>query len=298
MKQNASSRVLFLIPTAFLVLALGTLESCAVGILNTSSSNPAPTGTGSISGTVADDSTNEPVAGAIVQLEQPDVNRIDRVLNSATTASDGSFTFSNLASGNYDVVVAASVPSTGGATITYATTITFLVPIGSTLNGIPLVPEFGNAMPNGLPVNVGSGGLITASNSGPVQIDVKLSALQSAGPSGSSPVQVTIPTFAGSTPEVSTSPGPSCPSATACTDYALLVPSSAPVVGTFSISGTSYTNPTQGPMEVIYTIEGRAFVHGNASMSDCVPSAKSTGPVVPRGTLASYIPNLSFTGCT
>ena len=179
----------------------------------TQNSDPPP-GTGSISGTVMDDSTNQPVGGAIVLLEQLDTGGIDRVINAATTASDGSFAFSALPSGNYDVVAAASVPSGDQATSTYAATVTFRVPLGATVNKIPLVPEFGNSMPNGQPADIA--GHVTTSGGGPAQVDVKLSALQQAAPEGGSPVEVTIPTFTGSTPDITTTVSPTCPAGTAC----------------------------------------------------------------------------------
>ena len=59
-----------------------------------------PPGPNSISGVVVNDSTGQPVAGAIVLLEQPDASGIDRVVRSDTTASDGSFAFVSLMPGS------------------------------------------------------------------------------------------------------------------------------------------------------------------------------------------------------
>lgn len=282
-----------LVSVLWLSFAVATLAGCG-GIMLTQNSDPPP-GTGSISGTVMDDSTNQPVGGAIVLLEQLDTGGIDRVINAATTASDGSFAFSALPSGIYDVVAAASVPSGDQATSTYAATVTFRVPLGATVNKIPLVPEFGNSMPNGQPADIA--GHVTTSGGGPAQVDVKLSALQQAAPQGGSPVEVTIPTFTGSTPDITTTVSPTCPAGTACVNYVLAVPSSDPVVGTFNSSGTTYTIPASGPVEVIYLIEGRAFIHGSNGTPTCMPSSETAGPVVPRGTLPSRIPNLAFQGC-
>ncbi len=289
--------------TALCILVQFGLAGCAATISTNSSdppsngrnSSPPPSGSGSIIGAFIDDSTQRPVPGATVLLEQADAAGIDRVVKSTTTVPDGTFAFNDLASGNYDLVAAASVTS-GGSTTTYATTVTFRVPVDSTLNGVPLVPQFGDSMPYGLPVDLGAGGTITASGNGPAQVDVQLSAFQAAMTHSGTLVQVTIPTFAGSAPEITTMPGSNCPSGTDCASFSLLVPSSSPVVGTYDPMQTSYMNPTFGPQEVIYTVEGRAFVHGTNN-PNCSPSSLTVGPLVPRGTVASKIPNLSFAGC-
>jgi hypothetical protein len=269
---------------------------CGSASIEFRGSDPPPAGGASISGTVVDDSTSQSVPGAIVLAEQPDAGGVDRIVSSATTSFDGSFSFDALPAGNYDLVASASIASGPGTTTTYAATVTFRVPTGTTLGSIPLVPEFGSSMPNGLPAAITA--VVTTSGFGtPPPVDVKLSALQAATPAGGSAVPLTIPTFGGSTPEVTTAPGAACPAGTTCANYTLQVPSSAPVVGTFSPAGTSYTIPAPAPVEVIYRIEGRAFVAGSAGTADCVPSIVTVGPVVPRGTLVSVIPNLAFTGC-
>jgi len=62
------------------------------------------------------------------------------------------------------------------------------------------------------------------------------------------------------------------------------------------LSGTNYNIPAAEPAEVIYHIEGKAFLPGT-NTPDCNPSTATSGQVVPRGTLVSKIPNLNFTGC-
>lgn len=303
MRRARGNQFVSLSVTALCILVQFGLAGCAATISTNSSdppsngrnSSPPPSGSGSITGAFIDDSTQRPVPGATVLLEQADAAGIDRIVKSTTTASDGTFVFDDLASGNYDLVAAASVTSSGSTT-TYATTITFRVPVDSTLNGVPLVPEFGDTMPYGLPVDLGAGSTITASGNGPAVVDVQLSALQAGMTNNGTITYVTIPTFAGSTPDITTTPGPSCSSGTDCASFSLLVPSSSPVVGTYDPMQTSYMNPTFGPQEVIYTVEGRASVHGTNN-PNCSPPSLTVGPVVPRGTLASRIPNLNFTGC-
>jgi hypothetical protein len=210
---------------------------------------------------VVDHSTGQPVGGAIVLLEQRDAGGIDRAVKSTTTAADGSFIAGDLTAGNYDVVIAASVPSDLGATVTYAATVTFGVPANAALDRIPLVPEYGASTPNAPPAEIAA--IVTTAGAGgvPTAAEIKLSALEG---------QITIPAFAGS---------------------------SDPVTGTYSPAGTSYTIPPQSPQEVVYLVEGKAFLAGSAGTPDCAPSTETAGPAVPRGTLASHITNLAFTGC-
>jgi len=251
----------------------------------------------SISGTVMDHSSNQPITGATVVLEQPDGAGIDRIVATTTTVSGGVFIFTGLQAGNYyDVVADASLTSSSGATQTYAATVTFRVPVGTMLRRVPLVSEFGDASPNGQPVLISATVTTSGSTGGPAQADINLSALQSAALEDGTTVQVTVPPFSGSTPRVTTSPSPECASGTSCAKYVLSVPSSDPVYGTFHLSGTNYVIPTPEPAEVIYHIEGKAFLPGT-NTPDCNPSTQTSGQVVPRGTLPSMIPNLDFTGC-
>src|SRR5690348_8647697 len=141
MQGKSLGRVSCLLLVGGLVYGLVALAGC--GSASVSDPDPPPAGTGSISGTVVDHSTSQPVGGAIVLLEQRDAGGIDRAVKSTTTASDGSFMASDLPAGNYDAAIAASVASGSGATVTYATTVTFGVPANTALDRIPLVAEYG-----------------------------------------------------------------------------------------------------------------------------------------------------------
>src|ERR1700719_1942101 len=112
-----------------LVFALVSLGGCGAFTVS---------GGSSISGTVVDNATKLPVAGALVWLEQPDANGSARVILSAVSASNGSFGFDPPSPGTFNVVADASVPSASGTTATYAPTITFGVPASANLNQIPL----------------------------------------------------------------------------------------------------------------------------------------------------------------
>lgn len=258
----------------------------------------------SISGTVVDSATSKPVPDALVFLEQPDSNGVDRVFTSGMTDSTGSFIFCPLPSGKYDVVVAASVIS-GGVTTTYNATLTSSVPLGTALTKIPLVAENGSSSTT-LPATIT--GQVTSSNTSNAgtAADVQLSALQQVTISGQSTLQITTPVFGGSpsnvqpalssfTPNVETANGSGCPTGTACASYTLLVPASNPEVGVWSSSGTSYSRPS--PSNVNYTINGEAFVPGSGGTPDCNPSSATTRSFTVSLTTPTTAPTLPFTGC-
>jgi hypothetical protein len=250
-----------------------------------------------ITGAVVDAVTKLPVPGALVVLEQADASGTDRIVASTLSASNGSFGLDPPSPGIFDVVADATVTSASGTAVTYAATVTFGVPANAKLKQIPLVPEFGNATPNGFPATI-SATVSSSSNLGvPSEVDVKLSALQPVAPAVGLVSRITIPAFAGSTTSITTMPNLSCASGTACDSYSLLVPAGNFSAGTFSASGTQYELLVQQPAEVIYTVEGLAFFHGAAISPDCTPSSMTSGIVIVRGTLASTIPDLTFTSC-
>src|SRR5438445_681490 len=111
----------------------------------------------------------------------------------------------------------------------------FLV-VGLALGLIALVGCGSASVSDPSPAGAGAGGV-------PAAAEIKLSALQAAAPENELPAQLTIPTFAGSTPEVATATSTSCPAGTACANYKLFVPASDPVTGIYSPAGTSYTIP-------------------------------------------------------
>jgi len=293
MKANLYRRLRVAGSSVINLLILATLFGCGAGMNIASNSGVTPQ---EISGTVVDHATGQPIGGANMVLEQPDSKEIDRVVAGTTTSSNGSFDFSGLQPGNYDLVADASVTLPTGVTNTYAATITFHVPSGTVVGKIPLVPEFGDSIPSGQPVHIDAMVATSPATATLPQVDIKLSAFQTATMDDGTLLNVTIPVFEGSTLEVTTSPAQTCPSGTSCSNYTLLVPSSRPVAGTFHPGGVMYSIPgTDG--EVIFVIEGKAFVHISGNAPDCSPPTLSSGPVIPRGTLASVTPNLAFTNC-
>ena len=290
MDQGKIYRATTFVVLGMLVMSLGWLEGCGGYVAGGGSGS-------SITGVIVNATTKTPVAGALVVLEQGDGNGIDRVISSTTSGSTGSFSFNPSSSGLFDVVADATATSASGAIVTYAATVTFGVPVGTNLNNIPVVPEFGSTTPTGTPATIfgtvsAAGNNITFSNS----VDVQMSALQSVLPAVGSVNQITIPAFAGSTTSVTTVGNSSCLNGTTCINYHLLVPQGVFSSGRFSASGTQYNLAGQQQTAVSYTVEGRAFAPLSPLFPDCSPSSMSTIISVSSGT-ATGNPNLSFTGC-
>lgn len=276
----------------------------------------ASTNNNAISGTVVDSTTSKPIAGALVYVEQPDSNGIDRVIEGTRSASDGTFIFCPLPSGNYDVVADAETTTSLMITTTYNATVTFKVPTGSAMGNIPLVAEtasVGVSTTTSSPATL-EGQVSTAANSGsPTSADVNLSALQSVLASGSSaPTLVTVPLLASAPvpPNVATASHPSvqfagsvntCPAGTDCENYQLMVPASNPEAGVFSSSPpTSYTVPLGAP--VIYWVNAQAFTPSSGGAPDCSPPSQpatfnAANQLVVNPARATSL-NFAFTGCT
>jgi hypothetical protein len=292
-KRERFCRATTFVVITLLVFILAGFAGCG-GIVVGGNGNKAL----SITGVVVDDATTLPISGALVVLEQPDASGIDRIISSTTSASNGSFTLIPSASGLYDVVADASVKSASGTIVTYAATVTFGVPANTSLNQIPLEPEFGNATPDGIPATI----LGTVSTSGTnmvflSQVDINLSALQSVSPAIGSVVQFTIPAFAGSTASVTTMTNGTCSNGTTCANYSILVPEGFFSFGRFSASGTQYNLAVQQINPVKYTVEASAFFHLAGLSPDCTPPNEFSAIVVGNGTVAAGNPNFGFTGC-
>ncbi|MDE3180820.1 MAG: DUF4382 domain-containing protein [Acidobacteriota bacterium] len=267
-----------------------------------------------ISGRVVDSSTKKPIAGALVFVEKPDSNNIDRIVEQTNTASDGSFIFCPLPADTYDVVVDAESVTSLGIPTTYNATVTFKVATGSAMGDIPLVPEatiVGGTTTTSSPATI-EGQVTTSAMGSATSADINLSALQSVAPPGSgSPVLVTVPILSSmpSPPNLATAGAPSvrfagsagsCPSGADCENYLLTVPASNPQAGVFSSSPpTNYTAPAGSP--VIYWVNAQAFIPMSGSAPDCSSASQpasfdSTNQlIVSPGKTTTQ--NLSFTGC-
>lgn len=255
----------------------------------------------SISGKVVDsNSTPNPIANAVVLLEQPDSSGIDRVIDAGLSASDGTFIFCPLPSGNnsgkFDVVVDATTTAALVTTV-YGATVALNVPVGTALGNIPLVYE-GTGTALTTPWATITGQVTSAGSGGATVADITLSSLQAATAGGST-VLVTVPVFNASAqpPTVTTSgtPTPSappCPSGTDCSNYSLMVPSGNPQVGAFSSGSITYTAPAAPP--VTYSLNATT---SNCTTSNPSPATVSSIAVTPAAT-TSVSTVLAFSVCT
>jgi hypothetical protein len=258
-----------------------------------------------ISGRVVDNSKPpNPIPSAIVLLEQPDSNGVDRKVFSSLAASDGTFVFcppaplflgatasfgtTPVPPGNFDVVVAGQATS-GVVTTTYNATIVFGVLAGTAVGDISLLPESPSSAGSTSPAEI-TGQVTTAgSGSTAASADVTLSPLQQATPARGSPVQVTIPVFGATSqpPTLMTQSGSTCPGGTDCGTYTLLVPGSNPQVGTFGTSGITFAPPASG--SIFYKVE--------ADASTCTPTSQTSNQLTVVAGGAPVTANFSFTGC-
>jgi hypothetical protein len=280
-------RIPTIIVLGILVFSTAWVEGCG-GLLGSGSG-----GNFSLTGTVVDSSTKNPISGALVVLEQADANGIDRVVAAIPSAANGTFGFKPSASGTYDVVADATVTPASGPSVTYAATVTYGVPATANLGQIPLVSVSGNSNMPGSPVILTN--TVTSSGAaGGVAVDVTLSALQTT--SVVSLTAITIPVFLGSTPAITTGiNNPSCNGA-ACAPYSLLVPSGNFSSGTFSASGTQYTLSTQ-QSPVSYVVEGKAFAVNAPASPRCTSPTMSSTIVITNGTPGPADREIAFTGC-
>lgn len=226
----------------------------------------------SINGKIYDKATGNPVSGAvIVAVEQKDSTGVDRVTMSQVAGSDGSFVFCPLPIGTYDVVV-VGVRSDGAF---YDPSIVTGVATGSTTGSINLY----------LPTNTSTSsaalaGLITSQNSAttpaPTQIDAQLSALEMI-----SSVTFTIPlpptkTQNSATLAVETGASTTtltCPAATDCVAYTLMIPSGGAYSGAWTSGGATLA---QSSALASYAVDSIAFAPSSGGTLDCSPSEKTS----------------------
>jgi Domain of unknown function (DUF4382) len=248
----------------------------------------------SINGKIVDSATSQPISGGttIVALEQKDSSGVDRVIMQTLADSTGGFVFCPVPAGTYDIVATA----VNGSQVAYGATVIMGVQPGNSLGTVPLTAQAG--------VNQAAGsitGLITTSTgSAATTADISISALQSITVN-SSQVLITVPLAAtsGTSVNVSTATGTTCPANTDCATYKLTVPAANPSVGAFSTSGTQTPGAPAGG-NVDYTVDARAFA---ASAPDCTNPDMQTSQTTTSTPLA-VLPGVSvsaqtiaFSGC-
>lgn len=244
-----------------------------------------------INGRVVVNGTTDPIANAIVLLEQPDTAEptLLRVARSGVTGSNGQFIFCPLPDGNYHVVVAAAVVDSGTLlTTTYNATIAFDVPVGTDLGDIPLVPEEpltpgGSTDPATLMAEV--------TTDGAAGVPATVSPLQEVT-LNSNTFRVTVPVFGGtSQPPNFLSATDTCSGgAPFCFTYELMVPASNPSFGVFDAGGFTYSVPAVPPVPY--------FVNAQSAACTTTGSATTAASVNVEPGATANPATLAITGCT
>ena len=244
-----------------------------------------------INGTVIDSSTGNPIVGGttVVVLEQKDASGVDRVIQSTLADANGNFVLCPVPAGTYDLVVTA----VNGSGVFYAATVTAGVQASTAVGNIPVTPEPGTGTSTG-PASL-TGVVQTGGSSGAVSEIVTLSALQTVSINGSN-VLFTIPLVQQSvaTANVTTASGASCQSGFDCASFTLAVPGVNAFVGSFSSTGTQYT---QGSGAVTYNVDAQPVPLADGTPVCGQTEMKSNAvAVTPGNTFATG--TLSFTGCS
>jgi len=263
----------------------------------------SPNTTG-ISGQVVDSVSLQPIAGALVALEQADGGNIDRISRQASTDANGQFNFCPLPTGAMFDVIVDAVNSSGA--VAYNATVVLNVPGGTALGAVQLVKETGQATGPGI-----LQGFVTAVNGTTgASIDAAMSAFQVISLSGGGSRSITVPlektSLQKSTPLLAVQSSSSCPAGSPtgafCAQYTLVVPASNPDVGAFAAGKITYTAPAAG--DVRYTVEAKATVPMSNNTPICSPSTQSTNLDTNGVTLKVTLGNtttvnrLDFSGCT
>jgi hypothetical protein len=250
------------------------------------SASPVSSG---ISGQIVDSATGSPISGGqvTVALEQPDGTGTDTVFTQANPDASGHFSFSLLPLETRFDVVAVAINGSG---VAYDATIVIGVPSsGVDLGAIPLTSETGD---NTGPARIE--GIVTASSSsGPSNIRVTVSAIQSVDLRDGLSIPVDVPqtvTLTGASYRLMTIPGEhgtsadilvrsasGCPSSMQnvnCAHYVIVAPGSNPSVGMYLGGKISYQHPSAPP--VLYSVRANAFMPYGGAASVCLPSFQST----------------------
>jgi hypothetical protein len=258
----------------------------------------------SLNGKVTDAAGN-PVAGAMVAVEQPsgtDANGhpIDRFLEAETTGADGTWVICPLVVGDttkpYDVVVTGS-SSTG---ILFAPSIVTGVGVGDTVGTIKLF-----ASPSATTAALSTAtitGQVTSVNTSlaGVVVDAYLSVLETVN---SVDYTILLPATAtqtgGANILVTTSSSPQSPPCNPlsadCINYSLQTQAAGAYIGAWSSGGAALAQPNPLP---VYMVDGNATATGLTTTPDCSPSEKISSAVTLAGSPLAGTANLAFTGCS
>ena len=263
----------------------------------------------SVNGKVVDSQGN-PIVGAMVALEQKDSSApsVDRIVQSAITASDGTWVICPVTGGNpsqpYDVVI---VGSNSGGTMEAPAIVTG-VSIGSTAGTVTL--SLPATVPSAASTATLSGQVtsVNASNAG-ISMDVNASALETVnGLIYTIPLPMTTTQNLGSLwlnlqTAAQTSQNPACsPSGTYCADYSMQVPVASAYYGAWAANGATLTAPA-APFAT-YVVDGIAGPASDttitpAGTTGCTPNELQTAAIALTSSTAypTAVPTLAFSQC-
>ncbi len=260
----------------------------------------------SINGTVLDSVTGKPVVGAVnVALEQPDSNKIDRVVMYAGVDASGNFVFCPLPAGTYDLVV---VGTDSGGHIYQPSIVTGLT-VGSAAGNIMLHLPGSSTTPALTNSSAALSGQVTAQNAATTPagttIDVQLTALETVNSivytiplpptSTQNSATLTVSTAAAVTPATCPPGTGTTAGTTYCTNYTLTLPSGAAYWGA---SGSTLNAPPATALLANYSVDGIAFVpSGTGCNPNEIKNPTTTTALAATTPYAMTNLNLNFTGC-
>jgi len=234
----------------------------------------------SINGKVLESASGNVVHGTVlVAVEQKDAGGVDRIARATLAGPDGSFVFCPLPAGTYDVVIVGT--RADGAV--YEPSIVTGVAVGSAAGAVNLYLA-GVASTSSLTL----AGMVTSQNTNAGTIaDVSLSTLETVNSTTYTIPLPPTPAQSSATLTLETAPPAgmaTCPAATDCASYNMVVSSGPAYIGAWSAGGTMLT---ASATPAAYVVDGHAFVPGSGGTADCNPSelqaaaygATAIGPV-------------------
>jgi hypothetical protein len=266
----------------------------------------------SVNGKVVD-ALGNPIAGAMVALEQPVADAItgttiDRIYQTALTGSDGTWVICPVTLGDptkpYDVVIVGS----NSAGVMEAPAIITGVSPGSTVGTVTL------SLPADVPTAASVATLegqvttVNASNAG-ISMDVAASALETVnGVIYSIPLPMTTTQNSGSVwlnLQTAGSQTPACvPGTSFCANYGMELPVGAAYYGMWSSSGTTLTPPAVGASFATYVVDGIASpgtstIATPLGTTGCTPNEiEATAVALTSATIyPATVPTVAFAQC-
>lgn len=252
------------------------------------------------------DALGNPVAGAIVALEQPDGskdaagNPIDRFITAEVTGSDGTWVICPLvASVDGDPTKPYDLVITGGSSgVLYAPSIVTGISIGSTAGTVKLNVAAG-ATASSTTATITGQVTSSANATTPQVVDVALGILETVNKVDYTiPLPTTATQTGGQNLTVTTAATangtPACPANTDCYNYTLQTEALGAYIGTWGSGGTTLAQPNAVP---VYMVDGNATTNTSTPTTTCNPSEQISSAVALTGSPLVGSANLAFTSC-